>query len=117
MNAAASTAASSMCWIRMRSAAFILRQSGRNNLGAKRTAKILRRPQVHLAAKDFRQFHFHSGERKQARHVARIEFYQDVQIAFGPEARRQHRAEQRKLTYVVPFAELFQEFLGYGDRK
>ena len=61
MNDAASAAASSMCWMRMRSAAFILRESGRNDISAKISAEILGSPHVHLAAKDFGQLHFHSG--------------------------------------------------------
>jgi hypothetical protein len=38
--------------------------------------------------------------------MAGIEIDQEVQIAIGPEAQRQHRPEQRKPTYVVSLAKL-----------
>src|SRR4051812_14208919 len=83
MKAVTSAAASSMCWLRMGSAAFILRDGGRDNLGPAIPAQILRGPQVHLASNNAGQLHLHSRERNQTRHVPGFEFDQDVRTLSG----------------------------------
>ena len=111
----ASSAASRMCWSRMRSVAFILEQGRGNHLVTEVTAQLFRRTQVDFPADDLRKFHLHPDQIEIGYGRFRLELHQKIHVAFRPEARRQYRAEQGEFEDAMPLAEVVDRGLGHGD--
>ena len=70
---------------------------------------------VAFPSDDLRKFHLHPDQVEIGNGRCRLEFYEEVHVAFRQEALSQYRAEQGKFAEVMALAEVVNRGLGYGD--